>query len=246
MDWVEPSSTSCKQGVWMALSVTGISGSVRRPSRTCTLVRTLLGAVDRRLDPDGRLRRPSHGPSTIGAYSAGGGTPEQDTDAGRREARLTLVDMADAAPLIFSSLTRAQTSPAGEAVVRSVETADALIVATPVYRACYTGALKHLFDLVSHEALAGKPVILAATGGSHMHGLVTEHQLRPLLGFFGALTVPTTIYAAEADFDEFTLINAAVFERIDRAADDLARLIAAPPASARQSATARQLVAASL
>jgi FMN reductase len=154
--------------------------------------------------------------------------------------------MADAAPLIFSSLTRAQTSPAGEAVVRSVETADVLIVATPVYRASYTGALKHLFDLVSHETLIGKPVILAATGGSHLHGLVTEHQLRPLLSFFGALKVPTTIYATEADFDGYSLSSAAVTDRIDRAADELVRLIARPPASARQSATGRQPVAATL
>jgi FMN reductase len=159
---------------------------------------------------------------------------------------LTFIEMADAAPVIFSSLTRAQTSTASEAIVRSVETADALIVATPVYRASYTGALKHLFDLVSHEALLGKPVILAATGGSHLHGLVTEHQLRPLLSFFGALTVPTTIYATEADFDGYSLISAAVIDRIDRAADELARLIAGPPASARQPATSRQLVTATL
>jgi FMN reductase len=237
---------SCHEGSdEMAVSVTGISGSVRRPSRTCTLVRALLGAIEQQLESDGYMNRPRLGPTAIGAWSAGGGTPEQDTEARRREARLTLVDMADAAPLIFSSLTRPQTSPAGEAIVRSVETADALIVATPVYRGSYTGALKHLFDLVSHAALVGKPVILAATGSSHIHGLVTEHELRPLLGFFGALTVPTAIYAAEADFDEFTLTSAAVFERIGHAADDLARLIAGP-AMARKSATARQPAPATL
>lgn len=230
----------------MPFSVTGISGSVRRPSRTSALVRTLLTAVDRRLGPGSHLQPPKLGPTGLGAASAGGGAPEQDTDAGRPERRFTFIEMADAAPLIFSSLARAQTSAAGEAVVRSVETADALIVATPVYRASYTGALKHLFDLVNHEALIGKPVILAATGGSHLHGLVTEHQLRPLLGFFSALTVPTAIYATEADFDGYSLTNAAVTDRIDRAADELARLIAGPPTSARQSATDRQLVTATL
>jgi FMN reductase len=154
--------------------------------------------------------------------------------------------MAESAPVIFSSLTRAQTSTASEEIVRSVETADALIVATPVYRASYTGALKHLFDLVDYQALVGKPVILAATGNGYLHGLVTEHQLRPLLSFFGALTVPTAIYASEADFVEYTLTSAAVLERIDRAADEIARLIASPPPSARLSATDRQLVTATL
>jgi FMN reductase len=177
---------------------------------------------------------------------ASGGPPKPDTHIDRSAKRLTFIEMADAAPMIFSSLTRAQTSTASEAIVRSVETADALIVATPVYRGSYTGALKHLFDLVSHQALVGKPVILAATGSSHLHGLVTEHQLRPLLSFFGALTVPAAVYASEADFAEYTLVSAAVFERIDRAADEIARLIAGPPTSARLSATDRQLVTATL
>ena len=132
------------QGVWMAFSVTGISGSVRRPSRTSTLVRTLLATVDRRLDPE-------LGPTSVGEGYASGGPPKPGTSIDRFETRLTLIEMVDAAPVIFSSLTRAQTSTASEAIVRSVETADALIVATPVYRGSYTGALKHLFDLVSHE-----------------------------------------------------------------------------------------------
>jgi NAD(P)H-dependent FMN reductase len=131
----------------------------------------LLATVDRHLAPDGHVNPPMLGLTAIAARSpGGGGAPTQDT-ATNREHQLTFIEMADAAPLIFSSLTRAQTSAAGEAVVRSVETANALIVATPVYRASYTGALKHLFDLVNHEALVGKPVILAATGGSHLHGL---------------------------------------------------------------------------
>jgi FMN reductase len=227
----------------MAFSVTGISGSVRRPSRTSTLVRTLLATVDRRLDPDGHLYQQE----TLRPICVSEGlAPKPDTHRDRSIKRLTIIEMAESAPVIFSSLTRAQTSTASEAIVRSVETADALIVATPVYRASYTGALKHLFDLVDYQALVGKPVILAATGNGYLHGLVTEHQLRPLLSFFGALTVPTAIYASEADFVEYTLTSAAVLERIDRAADEIARLIASPPPSARLSATDRQLVTATL
>ena len=228
----------------MAFSVTGISGSVRRPSRTSTLVRTLLATVDRRLDPDGHLRqKAASGPTWV--HEGLASKPARQTESSIN--RLTFIEMADAAPAIFSSLTRAQTSTASEAIIRSVETVDALIVATPVYRGSYTGAFKHLFDLVSHQALFGEPVILAATGSSYLHGLVTEHQLRPLLSFFGALTVPTAIYASEADFDEYTLTSAAVFERIDRAADEIAGLIASPlPPAAKLSATDRQPVSATL
>jgi FMN reductase len=210
-------------------------------------VRALLAAVDRRIDPDGHLyQQPTLGATSVSEGLARGGLPKPDTHIDRSAKRLTFIEMADAAPVIFSSLARAQTSTASEAIVRSVETADALIVATPVYRASYTGALKHLFDLVDYQALFGKPVILAATGNSHLHGLVTEHQLRPLLSFFGALTVPIAIYASVADFADYTLTSPAVFERIDRAADEIARLIAGPPVSARLSATDRQPIAATL
>jgi FMN reductase len=157
-----------------------------------------------------------------------------------------LIQMAEAAPLIFSALTRADAGASAEAIIRSVESADILVVATPVYRASYTGALKHLFDLVSPEALIGKPVVLAATGGSPLHGLVTEHQLRPLLSFFGALTVPCAIYASETDFDGFSLISTPVIERIDRAADEVLRLTAGYHASAGKPASGRQPVAAPL
>jgi FMN reductase len=152
-----------------------------------------------------------------------------------------IIDIAEVGPTILSALTRPFLSPEGEAIVARVEAADLLIIGTPVYRASYTGALKHLFDLVNHEALVGKPVILAATGGSHLHGLITEHQLRPLLSFFGALAVPTAIYATEADFDGYSLTSRAVIDLIDRAVGELAKLIASPPAYANNRLTADSL-----
>ena len=83
-----------------------------------------------------------------------------------------------------------------------------------------TGAFKHLFDLVHHRHFVGKPVALAATGGSLMHGLVTEHQLRPLFGFLNALTLPTTVYAVEADFEDYRIVTAKIGERIERVAEE--------------------------
>jgi MsuE subfamily FMN reductase len=87
-----------------------------------------------------------------------------------------------------------------------VEEADAYLVATPIYRASYTGALKNFFDLVpndpnGHDPLRGKVVGLLATGGSDHHYLVLEHQMRPLFGFFGAYTLARAIYASSKDFD---------------------------------------------
>lgn len=134
----------------------------------------------------------------------------------------TLIELADDAPHIFSALTRKHLTGRAAQVVQAVETADLLLVGTPVYRASYTGALKHLFDVADRAPFAGKPVILAATGGSKLHGLVLEHQLRPLFGFLNALTLPTTIYATEDDFSDFRLANPSIIERIHRAAAEAA------------------------
>ena len=45
------------------------------------------------------------------------------------------------------------------------------------------------------------------------------------MGFFGALTVPTTVYAVEEDFADYAVSSPAVLERIERAADDAAALL---------------------
>ena len=60
------------------------------------------------------------------------------------------------------------------------------------------------------------PVVLAATGGTERHSLVIEHALRPLFAYLGALTVPTGVYAATADFGGEG--SAALADRIGRAA----------------------------
>lgn len=78
--------------------------------------------------------------------------------------------------------------------------ADVIVIGTPVYKGSYTGLLKHFMDLLEPKTLNGKVAVLAATGGSDHHSLVLEHHLRPLLSFFGAHTVPTTVYVKDTDF----------------------------------------------
>lgn len=139
-----------------------------------------------------------------------------------------LIELSTVGRTLGAALTRKQLSAEGEATIALVESAQLLVVASPTYRATYTGQFKHLFDLVGYEALAGIPVILAATGGSDRHALLIEHQLRPLFSFFRAFTVPTGIYAVESDFDNYEVKSPAVLERIDGAVDEALRLF--PPA----------------
>lgn len=107
------------------------------------------------------------------------------------------------------------------AVLDRLLSADALVVGTPVYKGSYTGLLKHLLDLVDPAALAGKPVLLTATGGGEKHALVVEHHLRPLFGFFEAATLPTGIYAGPGDFVDGAPASPALVARIERAVDQL-------------------------
>ena len=75
------------------------------------------------------------------------------------------------------------------------------------------------------------PVLIAATAGTARHSLVLEHALRPLFAYLHAVVVPTGVFAATEDFGD-TGLEA----RIDRAAGELAALLARRPA-ARGSAT---------
>jgi len=160
----------------------------------------------------------------------------------RVSASVNTIDLALAAPILFRALRADQLDEAGRKIIDAVGAADVLVVGSPVYRASYTGALKHLFDLVDFRALQGKRVILAATGGTPLHGLMLEHQFRPLFGFFGAVTVPTTIYAVEADFTEYTLSNPAVEARIERAVAELIDLLPAASPVARDHHTSLHVV----
>jgi FMN reductase len=134
-------------------------------------------------------------------------------------------DVVDAGPDIGA--VRSLSEPAGETgrIARAIIDADVLVVGSPVYKGSYTGLLKHIFDLIEPQALAGKPVVLVATGGSPLHALVVEHQLRPLLSFFGAHTVPTAIYAVDGDFTDYRLANPKVEERVRRAVGEAVALV---------------------
>ncbi|HEY0709250.1 MAG TPA: NADPH-dependent FMN reductase, partial [Polyangia bacterium] len=67
-----------------------------------------------------------------------------------------------------------------------VERADALVIATPVYKSAYSGVLKTFLDLLPQFALAGKVVFPIATGGTIAHVLSIDYALRPVLHSMGA------------------------------------------------------------
>jgi FMN reductase len=128
-----------------------------------------------------------------------------------------VIEINEIGPGFAGTLRRDQLPESVENELHRIETADLLVVASPVYRASFTGLFKHLFDFVGQYALVDKPILLAATGGSDRHALIIEHQFRPLFGFFQALTLPIGIYANDSDFANYEVTSLDLQERIDLA-----------------------------
>jgi FMN reductase len=164
----------------------------------------------------------------------------------RTTARLDVFDLVDAGPGLGSALRRKDLTPSATRIIDAIEQADALIVGTPVYKGGYTGLFKHVFDLIDPQALVGKPVLITATGGGPRHALVVEHALRPLFGFFEALTIPTAVYASEVDFSNGALTDPGVIARAGTAARQLEEILNVrglrASATSQQSPTERWVV----
>jgi FMN reductase len=112
--------------------------------------------------------------------------------------------------------------------IEAVTGADGLIAVTPVFTGSYSGLFKSFFDVIDKDALAGTPVLIAATGGTARHSLVLEHAMRPLFAYLRAIVIPTAVYAASEDWGAAG--DGALDHRIDRAAAELSALIEARPA----------------
>ena len=172
------------------ISIVAVSGSLHSPSKTTVLVREIL---------------------------EGFATALRSGSGNELEVETHLIELSDIGREFSGALSRDDLSPIAEDALRSIESATLLIVASPVYRASFTGLFKHVFDFVGQYALIDKPVLLAATGGSDRHALIIEHQFRPLFSFFQAITLPIGVYASDTDFVDYRIDSAALRERIDQA-----------------------------
>lgn len=124
--------------------------------------------------------------------------------------------------------------------IEKVKRADGLVAVTPVFSASYSGLFKTFFDVLEVGALDGKPVILAATAGTARHSLVLDHSLRPLFSYLHAVAVPTGVFAASEDFGGTS--DGSLEKRVDRAASELAALVASGSGSGDPASAPRQLV----
>jgi FMN reductase len=116
-------------------------------------------------------------------------------------------------------------------VLDLVVRADGLIAVTPTYAGSFSGLFKSFVDVLDDDALADKPVLVGATGGTARHSLVLEHAIRPLFTYLRAVVVPTSVFAAPEDWAGAAAPDL-LAGRIARAADQLATEIGRrdPPA----------------
>ncbi len=94
--------------------------------------------------------------------------------------------------------------PAVDAAVALASSAGILVLATPVYRATYSGALKAFLDRFPTDALARTAVVLCATAAAPTHFLALDTGGRALVASLGGWTVPTVVYATGRDFEDNT------------------------------------------
>ncbi|PIJ51342.1 NAD(P)H-dependent FMN reductase [Erwinia sp. OLTSP20] len=90
-------------------------------------------------------------------------------------------------------------APALLALCEDLQKASGLIVATPIYKASFSGALKTLLDLLPERALENKVVLPLATGGSAGHMLAVDYALKPVLNALKAREILQGVFAQEQE-----------------------------------------------
>ena len=88
-------------------------------------------------------------------------------------------------------------SPQIQLLIEQIAQADGVLVATPVYKASFSGALKTLLDLLPERALQHKVVLPLATAGSSVHMLAVDYALKPVLAALKAQEMLHGVFAED-------------------------------------------------
>jgi FMN reductase len=142
--------------------------------------------------------------------------------AGRRGNKVAtrVIDLRELATEITTAMVSQLVGPKLQQAVAALGEADGIVASTPVYAAGASGLFTSFFQVLDHDLLIAKPVVLAATAGTARHALVVDEQLRSLFAYLRAMTVPTSLFAAPEDWSD-----PALAKRVDRAALELVVLM---------------------
>jgi FMN reductase len=140
-----------------------------------------------------------------------------------------LLSIAEIASELALTASRDNASVKLTTKLENIESADLLVVGTPIVKGSCSGLLKHVFDLLNGSTCKNGTAIVAATDPGDCNSLALEYSLRPLLSLIGYCTVPTTVYARHDDFVDFTVAEEAVIVRARRAVREAFTILGLDP-----------------
>ena len=138
---------------------------------------------------------PKTGSRTLSAASTLANTLPEKFDGGRR----TVIDLADIADGLLAPWRLSD--PAAQAAA-DVKVADLLVIATPTYKASFTGLLKLFLDVLPAGSLASTVVVPLTVSGGPAHRHLADLQLRPVLSELGAVVPAPTLLLDESELPE--------------------------------------------
>ena len=122
-------------------------------------------------------------------------------DAIAAERDTTETPLVDLAALGAELLDRDSTARAE--ALQTAASADVLVVASPTYKATYTGLLKLFFDAYGPAPLAGVTAVPLMVGAAPIHALAVDVHLTPLLLELGAAVPRRGLYVLESELGDF-------------------------------------------
>jgi len=108
------------------------------------------------------------------------------------------VDLAALGPRVLD-----QPDPMASAAVAEILAANVLVIASPTYKATYSGLLKAFLDRLATGSLAGKTAVPVLLGGAPNHQLAVDVHFTPLLLELGATVPVRGLFVLESDVDGF-------------------------------------------
>jgi FMN reductase len=119
--------------------------------------------------------------------------------AGRENVSTHIIDLANFGGQLFD-----WSSEAVKAEVAALSGADLAVIASPTYKATYTGLLKSFLDWFGQTGLATVVAVPVMVGGSPIHALAPEVFLRPLLVEIGAIVPTRGLFILDGELEQLS------------------------------------------
>lgn len=131
------------------------------------------------------------------------------------DAEITLLDLKEL-EILFADGRNYLDYPGDTGILtKNLMAADIIIIATPTFQASIPGTLKNVFDLLPQKAFFHKIVSLIISAGSPKHFLMAENQLKPILNYMKAITLPNYLFFGDSDVANGEIISPEVHRRLN-------------------------------